>query len=207
MIPMSENEVTAGVGQKAPDFSLPSIQGDTISLDDYRDRRNILLWFSRGFTCNFCRGQMENIASAYDMLMENGVEVIQIAPNLTETAQRYFEPKMPRHPFICDPDKRLFGVYDLGDAGSLEATRNAVVSFSTSFMTGVGKETVRASWIDVMNRNFIRRLHHHALTAVAQGLFIIDKESIIRYRLVISPVERIPNAPELMSLVTALCPT
>jgi peroxiredoxin len=203
---MTENEVSAGVGQKAPDFSLPSIQGKTISLDDYRGKRNILLWFSRGFTCNFCRGHMENIAAGYDMLMENGVGIIQIAPNLLETAQRYFEPNMPRHPFICDPDKRLFAVYNLGDAGSLEATRNTVVSFSTAFMTGVGVETVRASWIDVMNRNFIRRLHHHALTAVAQGLFIIDKDAIIRYRLVISPVETIPTAQELMSLVDALCP-
>ncbi len=203
---MNENETRAGVGQIAPDFSLPSIQGDMISLADYQRKRNILLWFSRGFTCNFCRGHMENIADGYDMLLENGVEVVQIAPNLPETAQRYFESNMPCHPFICDPDKRLYGVYELGDAGSLEATRNTVISFSTAFRTGVGIETVRASWIDVMNRNFIRRLHHHALTAVDQGLFVIDKASIIRYRLVISPVESIPTAQELMSLVDALCP-
>jgi peroxiredoxin Q/BCP len=202
---MTENDVKARVGQEAPDFSLPSIQGDTISLADYTGKRNILLWFSRGFTCNFCRGHMENIATGYDMLIDRGVEIIQIAPNLSETAQRYFEAKMPRHPFICDPDKRLFGVYELGDAGSLEATRNTFVSFSTAFMTGVGVETVKASWVDVMNRNFIRRLHHHALTAVAQGLFIIDRNSVIRYRLVISPVETIPTAQELMSLVDALC--
>src|SRR5690606_22860009 len=103
---MTEIETTVDVGQEAPAFSLPSIQGETISLDDYKGKRNILLWFSRGFTCNFCRGHMENIAAGYDMLLENGVEIIQIAPNLPETAQRYFEPNMPRHPFICDPDKR-----------------------------------------------------------------------------------------------------
>ena len=204
---MTNTETAVDVGQEAPGFSLPSIQGETISLEDYKGKRNILLWFSRGFTCNFCRGHMENIAAGYDMLLENGVEIIQIAPNLLDTAQRYFEPNMPRHPFICDPDKRLFGVYNLGDNGSLEATRNTVVSFSTAFMTGVGVETVRASWVDVMNRNFIRRLHHHALTAVAQGLFIIDKSSVIRYRLVISPIETIPTAQELMSLVDALCPS
>jgi alkyl hydroperoxide reductase subunit AhpC len=60
--------------------------------------------------------------------------------------------------------------------------------------------------MDVMNRNFIRRLHHHALTAVAQGVFVIDKESIIRYRLVVGPIETIPSAEELLSLVEALCP-
>jgi alkyl hydroperoxide reductase subunit AhpC len=113
---------------------------------------------------------------------------------------------MPRYPFICDPDKRLYAVYGLGDRGSLEATRNTFVSFSTAFRTGVGVETVRASWVDVMNRNFIRRLHHHALTAVSQGLFIIDRQGHIRYRLVISPIEVIPTADELMTLVDALCP-
>ena len=203
---MTEIETTVGVGQKAPDFSLPTIQGETISLADYVGKRNVLLWFSRGFTCNFCRGHMKNIAAGYELLAESGVEIIQIAPNLLETAQRYFEPNMPQYPFICDPDKRLFAVYDLGDRGSLEATRNTLVSFSTAFATGVGVETVRASWIDVMNRNFIRRLHHHALTAVSQGLFIIDKAGKIRYRLVISPIETIPEAEELMSLVNALCP-
>jgi peroxiredoxin len=203
---MHEIETPVGVGHKAPDFSLPSIQGETISLADYAGRRNVLMWFSRGFTCNFCRGHMQTIATGYDKLLENGVEIIQVAPNLLDTAKRYFEPNMPRHPFICDPDKRLYGVYDLGDRGSLEATRNTVVSFSTAFMSGSGVETVRASWMDVMNRNFIRRLHHHALTAVAQGVFVIDKESIIRYRLVVGPIETIPSAEELLSLVEALCP-
>lgn len=203
---MMEIETQVDVGQLAPDFSLPTIQGETISLADYTGKCNILLWFSRGFTCNFCRGHMDNIASGYDELIDNGVEMIQIAPNLLETAQRYFEPKMPRYPFICDPDKRLYAVYGLGDRGSLEATRNTFVSFSTAFRTGVGVETVRASWVDVMNRNFIRRLHHHALTAVSQGLFIIDRQGHIRYRLVISPIEVIPTADELMTLVDALCP-
>ena len=72
------------------------------------------------------------------------------------------------YPFVCDPDKRLFAVYGLGDRGALEATRSAVVSFSYAFTHGDTGPQLRGAWLDVMNRNFVRRLHHHAMTAMEQ---------------------------------------
>jgi peroxiredoxin len=35
--------------QPAPEFSLPDFSGSPVSLSDYRDRRNVLLVFNRGF--------------------------------------------------------------------------------------------------------------------------------------------------------------
>ena len=35
---------------KAPDFSLPDIDGKVVSLADFYDRSNVLLVFNRGFT-------------------------------------------------------------------------------------------------------------------------------------------------------------
>ena len=90
-------------------------------------------------------------------------------------------------------------------SGALVAARNTVVSFGTAFVTGKGFDTVRGSWLDTMNRNFIRRLHHHAMTAVDQGLFIIDKGGVIRYRLTVGAIEAIPPARELLELTRALC--
>jgi len=36
------------VGDEAPDFSLLSFRGDTVTLSDYRGQRNIILVFYRG---------------------------------------------------------------------------------------------------------------------------------------------------------------
>jgi len=36
------------VGTPAPNFRLVSAQGPEINLEDYRGRRNIILWFSQG---------------------------------------------------------------------------------------------------------------------------------------------------------------
>ena len=163
------------VVQTAPDFSLPSIQGDVISLSAYHGRKRIILWFSRGFTCPFCRSYMENVSEDYPALQANNIEIIQVAPNLMESARVFFGGAAPPYPFLCDPDKTLYARYGLGDRGVLEATRNTFISFSHAAATGAFATTVRGSWLDVINRNFIRRLHHHALTSFEQGLFFIDR--------------------------------
>ena len=56
-----------------------------------------------------------------------------------------------------------------------------------------------------MNRNFVRRLHHHAMTAVEQGLYVVDKAGVIRHRTVVGPVDTIPGGAELAGLVTTHC--
>ena len=33
----------------APDFTLPDLIGDPVSLSDFRDQKNVLLVFNRGF--------------------------------------------------------------------------------------------------------------------------------------------------------------
>jgi hypothetical protein len=38
------------LNQVAPDFRLPDFSGSPVSLSDYRDRKNVLLVFNRGFT-------------------------------------------------------------------------------------------------------------------------------------------------------------
>lgn len=36
------------VGDPAPDFTLPAHDGTAVSLADYRGRRRVILWFSKG---------------------------------------------------------------------------------------------------------------------------------------------------------------
>ena len=46
-----EQQETAGVptvGTLAPNFRLASAQGPEVALEDYREKRNVILWFSHG---------------------------------------------------------------------------------------------------------------------------------------------------------------
>ena len=197
----------AAVGQPAPLFSLTSVQGDPVELAAYRGRRNVVVWFSRGFTCPFCRVYMDGMREGYDLLRSAETEIIQVGPNLLQSARIFFGHSPTPYPFVCDPDKRLFAVYGLGDRGALEATRSAVVSFSYAFTHGDTGPQLRGAWLDVMNRNFVRRLHHHAMTAMEQGIFLVDRDGIVRHRAVVGPLDPVPRGDNLADLVRAHCPS
>jgi peroxiredoxin len=192
------------VGQTAPDFELASVQGRPITLAHYRSQRNVILWFSRGFHCHFCRGNMARVSAGYEALISNEIELIQVAPNLLEGARIFFADDMPIYPFVCDPDKQLFAVYGLGDEGVLKAARNTVVSLVDAARKGETEKSKRAMQLDAGNRTFLQKLHHHALTAVAQGIFIIDKQGVIRYQMKAGSLDAIPTADELLQLTLAL---
>jgi len=194
------------VGQMAPAFSLPSLRGAVVDLASYRGRRNVVVWFSRGFTCPFCRVYTDGMRAGYTALREADTEIIQVAPNLLDSARRFFAQAPLPFPFVCDPDKRLYAVYGLGDVGALEATKTAVVSFAHAFTHGDTNNQIRGAWFDVMNRNFVRRLHHHAMTAQEQGMFLIDKEGIIRSVTVVGPIDPVPGGAELAEMARERCP-
>jgi peroxiredoxin len=194
------------VGQPAPLFSLSSVQGEPVELVAYRGRCNVVVWFSRGFTCPFCRVYMDGMREGYELLQAAGTEIIQVGPNLLQSARIFFGHSPTPYPFVCDPDKRLFAVYGLGDRGALEATRSAVVSFSYAFTHGDTGPQLRGAWLDVMNRNFVRRLHHHAMTAMEQGIFLVDRDGVIRHRSVVDPLDPVPRGDSLAALVRTHCP-
>jgi peroxiredoxin len=193
------------VGQLAPVFALPSLQGSVVDLASYRGRRNVVVWFSRGFTCPFCRVYTDGMRAGYQTLREADTEIIQVAPNLLDSARRFFASSPLPFPFVCDPDKRLYAVYGLGDVGALEATKTAVVSFAHAFTHGDTGNQLRGAWFDVMNRNFVRRLHHHAMTAQEQGMFLIDKQGVIRSATVVGPIDPVPGGVELAALARRTC--
>ena len=177
-----------------------------MELAAYRGRRNVVVWFSRGFTCPFCRVYMDGMREGYELLQSADAEIIQVGPNLLQSARIFFGHSPTPYPFVCDPDKRLFAVYGLGDRGALEATRSAVVSFSYAFTHGDTGPQLRGAWLDVMNRNFVRRLHHHAMTAMEQGIFLVDREGVIRHRSVVGPLDPVPRGGSLAELVRTHCP-
>lgn len=186
------------IGLPAPEFELESVQGSTIRLDDYRGKSHVLVWFSRGFTCPFCRRYMAQLNQALDQFKSADTEIVQIAPNLVDRARMYFKRQPLGFPFLCDPSNETFYRFGLLNLGVIEATKNSIYSFAHAYTHGDGINTTRASFLDTFSANIIGRMKHYVMDALQQGVFIVDRAGIVRYAKALGPVETIPPIEELL---------
>src|SRR2546428_7897452 len=77
------------VGEIAPRFALSSLNGQTVDLAAYRGHANVVVWFSRGFTCPFCRVYTDGVRAGYDALRDaetNGVKYTRAGGRATVAA-------------------------------------------------------------------------------------------------------------------------
>jgi peroxiredoxin len=92
------------VGQPAPNFKLPSAQGPEVSLADYRGKKNVIVWFTKGMACVFCRQHMSQLARAYGEIQKRNAEVLEISPSTPEKGRLYASKYKLPFPYLCDPE-------------------------------------------------------------------------------------------------------
>jgi len=74
---------TLQIGEPAPDFSLPGVDGKTYSLDDFANAKVLVVFF----TCNHCPyvvGSEERIGKLHDAYHPKGVDWVGINSNETD---------------------------------------------------------------------------------------------------------------------------
>ena len=95
------------VGTIAPGFRLPSAQGPDVALDDFRGQKNVIVWFTKGMGCVFCRQHMSQLSRVYPELQKRHTDVIQIVPGSLARA-RFYAAKYPLpFSYLCDVDDQV----------------------------------------------------------------------------------------------------
>ena len=89
----------------APNFELNDIDGNSkISLSDYRDKKNVLIVFNRGFMWPFCKKHMTQLRDEKEILERLDIEVLIIGPEKPESFRKYW--KKESLPFVGLPDPK-----------------------------------------------------------------------------------------------------
>ena len=194
---MPRNIAPIVLGQPSPALTLPTVQGETISLDALRGKQSAILWFSRGYACPFCRQQMARLQLAYPRFKETGGEILQIAPGPLRTAKFYFMTHKLFFPYLVDDTFESYERYGLSDRGFPASFYYETRSWVKSIFGGLAAQIVAAR-TDIWGRQIIRRLIHHTFTAYEQGVFIVDREGIVRFTRVVGAIGNIPSNEELL---------
>ena len=116
---------TPGAGQPAPDFTLESASGDTVSLADYRGR-NVLLYFQEGLMCQPCWTQITDLEKAGDAVQAAGVDdIVSITTDPVDLlGQKVRDEGITDTPVLSDPDLAVSEQYGTNGYGMMGGSRN-----------------------------------------------------------------------------------
>ena len=104
---------TIKIGDRAPEFSLPSQSGGQVSLGDYRGKNAVVLFFYPKDESPICTKEACSFRDAYEDFVQAGAIVIGISSDSRESHQTFAD--RHRLPFIllADEDgslRKAFGV-------------------------------------------------------------------------------------------------
>jgi peroxiredoxin len=161
------------IGQRAPDFRLPSGRGGDVGPADYRGRSSLIVWFTKGMACPFCRTQMSQLARAYPRIQALGAEVLQVTPTTPERAGFFARNFTIPFQYLCDPDYSVHRQWGVG-----------VRSHSLAWYAKTYHAASRLPHpppAEIGNPKATLRELPKMLDDSDMGFFVLDRDGIVRY--------------------------
>ncbi|MEM6327170.1 MAG: peroxiredoxin-like family protein [Bacteroidota bacterium] len=75
-----------GVGDAAPDFALPDVDGETVRLGDVLEQGPVILTFYRGAWCPYCNTQLRDYQQRLTEIETEGATLVAISPQLPDSS-------------------------------------------------------------------------------------------------------------------------
>lgn len=98
------------VGQIAPAFTLPALDGSSFSLGSLRGKRSLLAFFRHG-GCPWCNLRVHQLIQHYPKLKSQGVEVVGVFGSSVESLRERVGRQKPPFPLLADPDDSIHELY------------------------------------------------------------------------------------------------
>lgn len=116
IMPQTEQLATAAPheGFLAPDFSLATIKGETITLSNY-EGQPVLVFFWASW-CSICKSIMPDLETVYQSTTPDGLVILAVNATQSDnlpSARAYFEENNLTYPFLLDPDGQAADAYQV----------------------------------------------------------------------------------------------
>lgn len=163
------------IGQRAPDFRLPSGDGGEVGPADYRGRSSLIVWFTKGMACPFCRTQMSLLARGYSRIKALGAEVLQVTATRPERARFFAKNFSIPFQYLCDPD------YQVHRQWGVDVRSHSLVWYAKMFRAA--SKMAPPPPADIGNPKGTLRELPRMLDDSDMGFFVLDREGVVRYKL------------------------
>jgi peroxiredoxin len=98
------------VGEKAKDFSVEDLNGKSILLSDFKDKK-LMLSFYRYASCPLCNLRVLQLMQVHDDLKSKGLHFLAFFQSPKESIGRYVGKQDAPFPIIADPERKVYKLY------------------------------------------------------------------------------------------------
>ncbi|MBI1884811.1 MAG: peroxiredoxin [Chloroflexi bacterium] len=119
--------MTVEIGNKAPNFTLPSTKG-TLKLSDLTAQKKVMLAFYFEDSTPMCASELSVLKEDYEIIQQLGVEVVGVSADSLESHQEFAE-RLGGVPFPLASDEKLEAAraYDVIDDSGKRSRRAVFV--------------------------------------------------------------------------------
>lgn len=182
------------LGLAAPEFRLASALGGETGPQDFRGAKRVVLWFSKGLFCPFCRRNMAQLGLRYPEIQALEAEVLQVTHNTLEEARGYLKHYPMKFPYLCDAERTAHDRYGVELLSmNLKGFVDSGIAAVTDFVTK-GESTPAP----------IPYFKRYAGKDTAQAVFVLDREGIVRAEYRLGPNAPLPSAQEIVDRLKQL---
>lgn len=146
------------VGERAPDFTLPSARGEAVHLYDELKKGPVVLVFYRGAWCPFCNLYLRALTESLPRIRALGAQLVAVTPQTPDKSLEQFKAAPRKFEVLSDLDSKVMRAYRL----YFEVDPDLA-------------EVYRTHGIDLVEYNGPGRN-----VLPAPGTFVIDSDGIVR---------------------------
>jgi thioredoxin-dependent peroxiredoxin len=99
------------VGDAAPDFTLASQKGETVTLSQFRAKKNVVLYFYPKDETRGCTREACTFRDSYELFTDLGAEVIGVSADTVESHKSFAEHYNLPFTLLSDTDDRVRNLY------------------------------------------------------------------------------------------------
>ena len=99
-------------GDKAPDFSAPDQDGNSISLSDFTEKKLVLFFYPKDNTPG-CTQEVCNLRDNYESFQKNGYELLGVSVDSQRKHQNFIKKHDLPFPLLADTEHTVVNAYQV----------------------------------------------------------------------------------------------
>ncbi|MEY2494945.1 MAG: thioredoxin-dependent peroxiredoxin [Verrucomicrobiota bacterium] len=119
----ADTQTSPAVGQAAPDFSLPSVEGGLVSLKDYKGKWVVLYFYPKDFTSG-CTLEAHNFERDLTQYQSRNAVVLGVSSDTVESHKDFCTKEGLNFKLLADPELKAITKYGSAMDGVKMAARN-----------------------------------------------------------------------------------